>query len=572
MSNFYKVASGSQLPPIAQVSIGDMGYTLDDGSFWVVSQPSAPPGATRVWSFIDVLRGSPGPQGEIGYGVPGPQGQIGPPGLMGGPGPQGPPGKNSFSQLSSAINVPALTDPPLTISVTDTSWMAPGMLLYLTGAGTFSVVGNPIDAHTVQVANSGDSNNAPHGTLIAAGTTISPANLRGPMGPQGIPGPTGPKGSQGVAGVSVFSVLTQALTIPPVGVSVTAFIQDASAFAAGQIVYVQNGDYFSVGAVNPANNTLVITNQGYPGGASAGVVIPVGNTVSGTGPAGATGPQGTPGPQGNPGPIGPVGPPGPNRVSTDANNQAVLGSDSLIYVPVPANPNTGDFGDVVAPVSPSPYDDEFTSSSISSNWTLAGTGTGKTIQQVAPSYLQMAAAYGAAAGATVLTATKSIVSSSTFMWQAKFRFLFSPQQATAAGYTFGDLYFGLKVGSTKSIAIGLYAGTLFSSSSQTFFYPITLQIINGPNFNNGFIVQCFVPTGLDIRARIGIQGTNLVVQVSNDAYNWLTVYSEVFASGPSLGNSLPDTMVLDADNKGSLTGTPPFSPFLVAWDYVRRIA
>ena len=55
--------------------------------------------------------------------------------------------------------------------------------------------------------------------------------------------------------------------------------------------------------------------------------------VDGTdGQDGATGPQGDKGDQGD------VGPPGPSSVSTDANNQATLGSDQLIYVPEPVIP------------------------------------------------------------------------------------------------------------------------------------------------------------------------------------------------------------------------------------------
>lgn len=304
MSNFFKVASQSQLPPIDEITVnlGDMGYTLDDGGFWVVQQPSAPPGASPVWSFIDILRGPPGPQGDTGVGVPGAQGNIGPPGLMGGRGPQGPAGQNSFSQLSDSFSIPAITDPPLTIDVTDTSWMSPGELLYVPGAGTFNVVSSPLSPYTVQIVNSGDPDNEPAGTVIGAGVTISPANMRGPTGPQGIPGPTGPPGPQGVAGTSVFSTLAEAFTIPPVGTPQTAYLQNVSGFAQGLIVFFQAGDYFSVQSVNTGNNSLSVVNQGYPGGAPAGTVIPIGNSVSATGPQGATGSAGPTGPQGPQGP------------------------------------------------------------------------------------------------------------------------------------------------------------------------------------------------------------------------------------------------------------------------------
>ena len=57
-----------------------------------------------------------------------------------------------------------------------------------------------------------------------------------------------------------------------------------------------------------------------------------------TGDPGATGPIGSTGPQGNTGPTGSTGPAGPTVLSTDAGNLATLGSDSLLYSPLPATP------------------------------------------------------------------------------------------------------------------------------------------------------------------------------------------------------------------------------------------
>ena len=292
--------SQSQLPVIDHVSVfpTDSAYTLDDGGFWIATQPSAPPGATAQWLFIDTLRGSPGPQGEAGMGLPGPQGQIGPTGQVGRPGPQGPAGKNSFSYLSQTFTVPALG---VTVStpVSDSSWMQPGMLLYIPGAGTFTVVGSPPDAHTVKLVNSGDPNNMPPGTVVSGGTTISPAAQRGPSGPQGSTGPQGPAGPQGVSGASAYTTLRQDFTVPTT--SGVAFVVSAVSFTAGLIVYCGSGNYFSVSAVDTTANTLTLVNQHYPGGQAPGTLITAGNTVSGTGPQG---------PQGIQGPIGPQGPQG----------------------------------------------------------------------------------------------------------------------------------------------------------------------------------------------------------------------------------------------------------------------
>jgi hypothetical protein len=51
------------------------------------------------------------------------------------------------------------------------------------------------------------------------------------------------------------------------------------------------------------------------------------------GPVGPSGTDGTDGTDGATGPQGDQGPPGPSSVSTDAGNEATLGSDQLIYVP-----------------------------------------------------------------------------------------------------------------------------------------------------------------------------------------------------------------------------------------------
>jgi microcystin-dependent protein len=81
-------------------------------------------------------------------------------------------------------------------------------------------------------------------------------------------------------------------------------VQDANPFSAGQIVYIEAGDYFSVQSVNTANNSMALVNQGYPGGAPEGAVLPVGNNVSATGPQGPQGPAGVAGPAGPQGLMG----------------------------------------------------------------------------------------------------------------------------------------------------------------------------------------------------------------------------------------------------------------------------
>jgi microcystin-dependent protein len=139
--------------------------------------------------------------------------------------------------------------------------------------------------------------------MVQAGTMVSPASQRGPTGPQGIAGPAGPPGPQGASGTSAYSITTQPFAVPTKGQTAVCFVQAAVSFGVGQIVYVANGDYMSVQAVSTANNTITLQNMGILGTA-AGTNIPVGSTVSGTGPQG---PQGIPGPTGPTGPQGLVG-------------------------------------------------------------------------------------------------------------------------------------------------------------------------------------------------------------------------------------------------------------------------
>jgi microcystin-dependent protein len=295
----------TQLPPIdgSNVLVSDQAYTLDDGAWWQAIQPAAPPGAVPAWSYIDTLRGTPGPQGPAGIGEIGPQGQIGPPGQMGARGPQGPPGKSSYSYLAHTFTVPPLTGAQTLVYVDDTSWMNPGALLYIPGAGTFTVIGAPPNSYSVYLVNSGDPANSPPGTIISAGTIVGPASQRGPAGAQGEVGPQGPAGPQGVSGTSVYSTLAQAFNLPATGTQAVAFIQNAASFAQGQIVFIAGGDYLSVQSVNTSNNTLNLLNLGYLGTAT-GTVCPVGANVSGTGPRGPQGATGPQGPQGIQGPIG----------------------------------------------------------------------------------------------------------------------------------------------------------------------------------------------------------------------------------------------------------------------------
>jgi hypothetical protein len=117
---------------------------------------------------------------------------------------------------------------------------------------------------------------------------------------------------------------------------------DATANDTFQItaVPVNRGTYTEIGVVwLRGSATGVINNQAsIVSLMRMGAVGPTG-PAGPAGPAGPTGPQGTQGTQGTtgapgaPGATGAQGPAGPSAVSANAGNAAVLGTDSLIFVP-----------------------------------------------------------------------------------------------------------------------------------------------------------------------------------------------------------------------------------------------
>ena len=263
-------------------------------------------------------------------------------------------------------------------------------------------------------------------------------------------------------------------------------------------------------------------------------------------------------------------------------------SDEIVSIEtalgLPSNPAVGsmlyqinqDYGDYAAPASPSAYNDEFTSGTLNTTqWTPSGTGTGATIQNVAPSYCQMQVIQGASTAVTTLKLTETIVSTTTFVWQTKVRFMFSPVAIVAAGSTYAEVAFVLK-NTTASKAIGIFLiAQAFFSSPNSYFYPITLGVNRGNTLATANTNCMLASTGLDIRLRIGLVGGtsgNLVASVSLDGYNWMQIWSESYTSGNSLTNNLPNQLYLQMDNTGSTAGNIAGGAMLSAWDYVRMMA
>lgn len=341
---------------------------------------SGPPGAT-------------GPQGLQGLqGSQGPQGSTGPPGqattIV---------GFFSFkapSQLPTTGLIPANWDsagnPPAPVQLT-----VGQALMYTVNSHVWGYVGTgytaagwvdlgqtlgiqgPAGAQGGQGPQGPAGSRGPTGFQGSTGVQGNPGPT-GPQGPQGVPGPQGGVGTQGVAGpqgqqgtaglqgqqgaqgapaqsvivVGSFTVQTPA-SLPPSGflpinwdsvgnppTNVQMLLGEGLVHTTDSSIWLYVGT--SVAAAGWAN---VGNSQGPPGPQGAqgnpGVQGPAGSTgpagVAGPpGPGGATGSTGPAGPAGATGATGAAGPAGPTVISTDAGNQARLGSDSFVYVPVPA--------------------------------------------------------------------------------------------------------------------------------------------------------------------------------------------------------------------------------------------
>ena len=196
-----------------------------------------------------------------------------------------------------------------------------------------------------------------HG-LVSDGAGVGSAHwsdiglIRGPEGPEGAAGTAGSNGSDGSDGLD-------SVVPGPQGIQgVKGDTGDDSTVAGPQGL---KGDTGSAGADstvagpqgpkgdagNDGADSVVAGPQGVKGdtgntGADSTVAGPAG-AKGDKGDPGTDGTAGAPGTNGSDGSDGAVGPAGPNEVSADADNGAVIGTDSKIFVPE-GIPKTG--GDV----------------------------------------------------------------------------------------------------------------------------------------------------------------------------------------------------------------------------------
>ena len=108
---------------------------------------------------------------------------------------------------------------------------------------------------------------------------------------ENVPGPqgaAGTNGTNGTNGVDSFTTTTAAYTQPAVAALVSVAVVTSAWAVIGQVVYVQNGGYYTVDSIPDATH-LSLKNLGYTGNAAPAVVIGGGQKV---GPGGLKGTDG----------------------------------------------------------------------------------------------------------------------------------------------------------------------------------------------------------------------------------------------------------------------------------------
>lgn len=123
----------------------------------------------------------------------------GPAGAAGAAGTNGTNGKNAFTTLTANFTMPAALASGVA-TVADSSWATIGQFIYLQSAGHLKVLAKPT-ALSLTLENpetaSLYTDNVAGGTVIANGSTISPAGIQGPAGAAGAAGATFPTTTKG---------------------------------------------------------------------------------------------------------------------------------------------------------------------------------------------------------------------------------------------------------------------------------------------------------------------------------------------------------------------------------------
>lgn len=118
--------------------------------------------------------------------------------------------------------------------------------------------------------------------------TNTTVNVAGPTGAAGAAGTNGTNGSKGT---NAYAKTTSGFTVPPSGNNVNLPVDNATPWASGQAIYVQETGYYEV--VHTSTNQITAKNLGYAGNTASGTSIASDRLISGAGIQGAAGANGT---------------------------------------------------------------------------------------------------------------------------------------------------------------------------------------------------------------------------------------------------------------------------------------
>ena len=169
------------------------------------------------------------------------------------------------------------------------------------GEGEFIIKITNIGGSTLEVCGDVQLTMRPvaevQGSLLVPTIVSSGSGGSGESGYSGASGSSGFSGTRGASGFSGYSgygghdafTTTSAIFImPSPAANVTVSVDDTSWMVAGQVVYVQTAGYFVVYSI-AGSTSVVLTNAGYSGNASASTSIASGQKVGPGGISGASG-------------------------------------------------------------------------------------------------------------------------------------------------------------------------------------------------------------------------------------------------------------------------------------------
>jgi collagen type VII alpha len=227
------------------------------------------------------------PSKIVSSGVQGATGATGAPGATGAAGV--PAGLSAATITTNSFVQPAVFS-SIDVAVNSVSMLSIGMNVYITNAGYYRIdnflVGPGITA--MYVINTGAPGNAAPATTVPLGGTVYL---------------TGQQGAIGAAGQSAFTYTSAQFTQPIAGsASVTILVPTTVMFTNDMTLYIASGGHYKINA--RTSYSLVISNLGYAGSATAGTVIASNSLITIAGAIGPTGARGSTGATGATGAAG----------------------------------------------------------------------------------------------------------------------------------------------------------------------------------------------------------------------------------------------------------------------------